>query len=119
MTEPNVLSGETKVRLTVLDLEGKVLGNKIDTFWNLSPDEHDYKEHSLENAGPDGSLAGNLRYIFDMVTERNSAIKNSWFNRHQDGVIISVQDVSPNNFSSEIMRYRIVKQGDEYVVASD
>lgn len=117
ITKP-IMAENNPVRLAILDLEGKVFGYKTDSGWSLSLNPKKYKEHSLESAGPRGHLAANLRYGFNQSVKGTVSTERSWFNKFKEGVIVSVQDISPENFGKELMRYRLVRRGDKYRITT-
>ena len=101
-----------------MSLEGDVIGYKIDSCWSLSPEERDFKVHPLEDAKPEGHLAKNLLWCFNECNfnSETGGFDKSWFSTKTEGVIISVQDVSENNFGKELLRYKIVKTNGKYEV---
>jgi len=108
---------ENETRLAILDLEGNLVGYKVDTFWTLSTDSEDYKIHPFEDTKSEGHLACNLLFILN----ENSFLKKielgkTQYKRCLNGLIVSVQDVSKQNFGKELLRYRILKEDDKYVV---
>jgi hypothetical protein len=107
----------TPTRLAVLDLEGNLLGYKADTFWSLSTNSEEYKPHPFEVTKPERHLARNLLSIFNGDTIFGKIVlEGDQFKNCSEGLIVSVQDVSEQNFGKELLRYRILKEGDKYVV---
>jgi len=55
-------------------------------------------------------------YCFNEFDPKNILFEGTWFGGHLDGVIVSIQDVSGPNFGKELLRYRILKEGNKYVI---
>ena len=110
------ITNDVPVRLAVLNLEGKLIGYKIDSVWSLSENEGRYKVHPLEDSKPEGHLAENLLYFFNKLYENPNL---GWVSTQKNGVILSVEDVSNNNFGKELLRYRIVKGDNEYKIKTE
>lgn len=103
---------DKEIRFSVLDLEGKLIGHKTDTCWTLS--QKDYKPHSIKQAVPDDAPMRNLITGYIWTEENRESTEKSWFRRYPNGVIISIQDISPKNFGKELKRYRLIKKDNKY-----
>ena len=110
--------GESKqipTRVVVLDLEGKVIGCKIDSCWSLSGNLKEYKVHSFQNTALEKHLTSNLLSGFNEYNRKDTSPQGTWFEKYPNGVIISVQGVSESNFGKELLRYRVLKEKDKYI----
>ncbi|MBU4308799.1 MAG: hypothetical protein KJ566_03315 [Nanoarchaeota archaeon] len=105
-----MINKETPTRLVVLDLEGKLLGYKADSFWSLTEDSKYSKLHPFKDTKPKGNLVNNLLYFFNRIPS------SKYRERHPNGLIVSVQDVSEQNFGEELLRYKVLKKGNKYVI---
>jgi hypothetical protein len=109
-----------EVKIAVLDLDGKLIGEKGDTCWNLSTDPEGYKSHSLESVD---SLVKVMLYFYDNALQDKEVYggmlqvrKDSWFKREKEGVLLSILDASKSNFGEELRRLRVIRNGESYEV---
>lgn len=107
---------DVPTRLAVLDLEENLLGYKADSFWALS--ESYFKEHSLRDTKPGKHLSKNLLTFFNEASSEGplGCFKAKWFLDYPEGAIVSVQGISKSNLGRELLRYRVEKEGNHYVI---
>jgi len=106
--------GEVPTRIAVFDLEGVLLGHKSDSCWSLSTEDTEWKVHPLKDTLPTGHIADNLLHGFEFTFSKS--VSQGWFPRFEEGVVISVQDVSPNTPVGELLSYRVVKVNGKYEI---
>jgi hypothetical protein len=117
-TQERMNEEDIPVRCAVLDLEGKLIGYKIDTFWSLSRDPEKASIRSLKYAGlgEEGNLAQSLLGMYDLIHNvMPDSGRKGYIRVNSGGVVVSVQDISESNFGGEVFRYRVLKEGDEYL----
>lgn len=96
-------------RLALLDLEGKLLGYKVDTCWQISKNPKYFKIHRIIDTFPGEHLAQNL---LNGLNDENSKVEDP-------GFIVSVESVSEDDFGEELFRYKIVKEGNKYIIQNE
>ena len=129
MADTQTATEDKTVRIAVLDLEGNLLGYKLDTMWTLGKPRERGKEHDLKGASPDGRLAQNTLQAYPGFASSDSndpLYKDSWFAKFPDGVILSIEDASSvETLGQELMRYRVIRtfqsteKTDRYEISTD